>query len=92
MKSWKPEVDHTIETAGNVTLPDAYDFLCEVWNKNPEERNTLIAHKVANRNGMFSRDKITLNQANAAIDNIVSIDIITPAYEIGYAQKDESKN
>lgn len=87
MKNYRPDVDHTIETAGNVTLPEAYDFLCELWNSSPEERNKLIAFGVADKKGILTRDKISLNAANAAIDAIVSIDIVTPAYEIGYAKK-----
>lgn len=87
MKNYKLDVDHTIETAGNVTLPEAYDFLCELWNSNPNDRATLIAHGVADKKGILTRDKITLNAANFAIDSVTSIDIVTPAYEIGYAKK-----
>jgi hypothetical protein len=55
--------------------------------KNIDDRPTLIKFKIANNDGMLKRNQIGYYDAAETIKLLNRIDIITPAYEIGYVKK-----
>lgn len=72
---------------GNITFPQYYEFLCEVWDKEEESRDILIKAGVANKVGMLERKNISLQDATRAIDGLNAVDYISPLYEINYIKK-----
>jgi hypothetical protein len=83
----KPTVDLPIEICGRIALPEQYEFLSEIWAKNIDDRPMLIKFKIANNDGMLKRNQIGYYDAAETIKILNRIDIITPAYEIGYVKK-----